>query len=99
MPKNGRRRSSAAPRRPAAWRERRAIAEFVADEFGLSRLQAVEDIREIERTGVRAPLGYTSCDDCRVLVVEEFDPEDPAQVASARQAVRLHVLFCPGRGA
>ncbi|MEH0547315.1 hypothetical protein QA802_30780 [Streptomyces sp. B21-105] len=99
MPKNGRRRSSAAPPRRAAWRERRALAEFVADEFGLSRPQAVKDIHEVERTGVRAPLGYTPCDDCRVMIVEEFDPEDPAQVAYARQAVRLHAQFCPGRGA
>lgn len=97
MSKSTRRRKGAV--RPAAWRRRQALAVFIAEEFGLTRLEAAERIREAEASDEPAPLGYTACDRCPVVIVDGFDPEDPSETASARQAIRLHVLFCPGRAA
>lgn len=97
MPKSSRRRKGAGPRPVSAWRERRALAELVTQEFDVTRPEAVDLIREVEASSAPARLGCVSCDDCHTLIVAEFDPADPDQVESARQAVRLHVLFCPGR--
>ena len=86
MSKSTRRRPGT-PTRPAAWRRR------------LTRLEAVDRIRETEASDDPAPLGYTRCDRCPVVIVDGFDPEEAAETASARQAIRLHILFCPGRAA
>ncbi|KPC86277.1 hypothetical protein ADL35_12405 [Streptomyces sp. NRRL WC-3753] len=96
MAKNSRR---SGPQRPAAWRRRQALTAFIADEFGLTRLQAADRIREVEASDEPTPLGYTPCDRCPAVIVESFDPDDEADMARARRAVRLHALFCPGRAA
>jgi hypothetical protein len=93
------RRRPGTPTRPAAWRRRQALTAFIAEEFGLTRLEAADRIREAEASDDPAPLGYTRCDRCPVVIVDGFDPEDAAETASARQAIRLHILFCPGRAA
>lgn len=97
MGKSTRRRNKAP--RPAAWRRRQALTAFIADEFGLTPLEAADRIRQVEASDGPAPLGYTRCDACPAVIVESFDPDDEADMARARRAVRLHALFCPGRAA
>lgn len=97
MPKSSRRRSGGRPARPAAaWRRRQALTRFIADEFGLSLPEAADRIRQVDASGTPAPLGHTPCDRCPAVIVDSFDPQDEADVARARQAVRLHTLFCQG---
>lgn len=96
MPKNEGRRARKTPRRRAAWIRTRSLATVITEEHGVTRVQAGELIAAAKADDGPVPDGCTDCDRCGVRVVEKFNPSVPAELADARQAARLHLLFCTG---